>query len=46
VTSVTELVIPFESRGEIAYAAAFIERFGEEGKRVHGDTIPATSASS
>ena len=33
-----------ESRGEIAYAAAFIERFGEEGKRVYGDTIPAHAA--
>ncbi|MFL5263374.1 MAG: NADP-dependent succinate-semialdehyde dehydrogenase [Anaeromyxobacteraceae bacterium] len=30
-----------ESRGEIAYAAAFIEWFAEEGKRVYGDTIPA-----
>jgi succinate-semialdehyde dehydrogenase / glutarate-semialdehyde dehydrogenase len=30
-----------ESRGEIAYAAAFIEWFGEEGKRIYGDTIPA-----
>jgi succinate-semialdehyde dehydrogenase/glutarate-semialdehyde dehydrogenase len=30
-----------ESRGEIGYAAAFIEWFGEEGKRVYGDTIPA-----
>src|SRR5271169_2576000 len=30
-----------EARGEIAYAAAFIEWFGEEGKRVYGDTIPA-----
>ena len=30
-----------ELRGEIAYAAAFIEWFGEEGKRVYGDTIPA-----
>src|SRR5438067_4425657 len=30
-----------ESKGEIAYAAAFIEWFGEEGKRVYGDTIPA-----
>src|SRR5215831_8894409 len=30
-----------ESRGEITYAAAFIEWFGEEGKRVYGDTIPA-----
>jgi succinate-semialdehyde dehydrogenase/glutarate-semialdehyde dehydrogenase len=31
----------FESRGEIAYAAAFIEWFAEEGKRVYGDVIPA-----
>jgi succinate-semialdehyde dehydrogenase/glutarate-semialdehyde dehydrogenase len=30
-----------ESRGEIAYAASFIEWFGEEGKRVYGDTIPS-----
>ncbi|MDP6308753.1 MAG: NAD-dependent succinate-semialdehyde dehydrogenase, partial [SAR324 cluster bacterium] len=30
-----------ESRGEIAYAAGFIEWFGEEGKRLYGDTIPA-----
>jgi succinate-semialdehyde dehydrogenase/glutarate-semialdehyde dehydrogenase len=29
-----------ESRGEIAYAAAFIEWFAEEGKRVYGDIIP------
>jgi succinate-semialdehyde dehydrogenase/glutarate-semialdehyde dehydrogenase len=29
-----------ESRGEIAYAASFIEWFGEEGKRVYGDIIP------
>jgi succinate-semialdehyde dehydrogenase/glutarate-semialdehyde dehydrogenase len=29
-----------ESRGEIAYAAAFIEFFAEEGKRIYGDTIP------
>jgi succinate-semialdehyde dehydrogenase/glutarate-semialdehyde dehydrogenase len=29
-----------ESRGEIAYAASFIEWFGEEAKRVYGDTIP------
>jgi succinate-semialdehyde dehydrogenase / glutarate-semialdehyde dehydrogenase len=31
----------FESRGEIVYAAAFIEWFGEEGKRAYGDVIPA-----
>jgi succinate-semialdehyde dehydrogenase/glutarate-semialdehyde dehydrogenase len=30
-----------ESRGEIAYAASFIEWFAEEGKRIYGDTIPA-----
>jgi succinate-semialdehyde dehydrogenase/glutarate-semialdehyde dehydrogenase len=29
-----------ESRGEISYAASFIEWFAEEGKRVYGDTIP------
>ena len=28
-----------ESKGEIAYAASFIEWFAEEGKRVHGDTL-------
>ncbi|MGQ0442523.1 MAG: NADP-dependent succinate-semialdehyde dehydrogenase [Methylophilaceae bacterium] len=33
-----------ESRGEIAYAASFIEWFAEEGKRVYGDTIPAPRA--
>ena len=33
-----------ESRGEIAYAASFIEWFSEEGKRVYGDTIPAPVA--
>lgn len=32
-----------EARGEIAYAAAFIEWFAEEGKRVYGDIIPQTS---
>jgi succinate-semialdehyde dehydrogenase / glutarate-semialdehyde dehydrogenase len=29
-----------ESRAEILYAASFFEWFGEEGKRVYGDTIP------
>jgi len=29
-----------ESRGEIAYAASFLEWFAEEGRRVYGDTIP------
>lgn len=32
-----------ESRGEIAYAASFIEWFAEEGKRVYGDTVPSFS---
>lgn len=30
-----------ESRGEISYAASFIEWFAEEGKRIYGDTIPS-----
>jgi succinate-semialdehyde dehydrogenase/glutarate-semialdehyde dehydrogenase len=30
-----------EARGEIAYAASFIEWFAEEGKRAYGDVIPA-----
>jgi succinate-semialdehyde dehydrogenase/glutarate-semialdehyde dehydrogenase len=29
-----------EARGEIAYGAAYVEWFGEEAKRVYGDTIP------
>ncbi|MFJ4156433.1 NADP-dependent succinate-semialdehyde dehydrogenase [Pseudomonas sp. NPDC090233] len=29
-----------EAKGEIAYAASFIEWFAEEAKRVYGDTIP------
>jgi succinate-semialdehyde dehydrogenase / glutarate-semialdehyde dehydrogenase len=33
-----------ESRTEIAYAASFYEWFGEEGKRVYGDTIPTYAA--
>jgi succinate-semialdehyde dehydrogenase/glutarate-semialdehyde dehydrogenase len=33
-----------EAKGEIAYGAAFIEWFAEEGKRVYGDTIPAPSS--
>ncbi|MDC9813101.1 NADP-dependent succinate-semialdehyde dehydrogenase [Rhizobium binxianense] len=33
---------PFsEAKGEIAYAASYIEWFGEEAKRIYGDTIPA-----
>jgi len=33
-----------ESRGEIAYAAAFLEWFAEEGKRLYGDVIPGHQA--
>ena len=29
-----------EARGEIAYAASFIDWFAEEGKRIYGDVIP------
>jgi succinate-semialdehyde dehydrogenase/glutarate-semialdehyde dehydrogenase len=35
-----------ESRGEIAYAASFIEWFAEEGKRAYGDVIPTFRADS
>ncbi len=30
-----------EARGEIAYAASFLEWFGEEAKRAYGETIPS-----
>jgi succinate-semialdehyde dehydrogenase/glutarate-semialdehyde dehydrogenase len=33
-----------ESKGEIAYAAAFIEWFAEEAKRLYGDVIPGHQA--
>ncbi|MDP2521778.1 NAD-dependent succinate-semialdehyde dehydrogenase [Neptunomonas phycophila] len=33
-----------EAKGEIAYAASFIEWFAEEAKRIYGDTIPAPLA--
>ena len=33
-----------EARGEVAYGASFVEWFAEEGKRVYGETIPATVA--
>jgi len=33
-----------ESKGEVAYAAAFIEWFAEEGKRLYGDVIPGHQA--
>ncbi|WP_205342001.1 NAD-dependent succinate-semialdehyde dehydrogenase [Denitrificimonas caeni] len=35
-----------EARGEIAYAASFIEWFAEEGKRAYGDMLPSPSNSS
>ena len=33
-----------ESKGEVVYAASFIEWFAEEGKRIYGDTIPQHQA--
>jgi succinate-semialdehyde dehydrogenase/glutarate-semialdehyde dehydrogenase len=33
-----------ESKGEIAYAASFIDWFAEEGKRIYGDIIPPHQA--
>lgn len=33
-----------EARGEIAFTAAFLEWFAEEGRRIYGDVIPANSA--
>ncbi|MEA3537666.1 MAG: NADP-dependent succinate-semialdehyde dehydrogenase [Pseudomonadota bacterium] len=33
-----------EARGEIAYGAAFIEWYAEEGKRLYGDVIPGHMA--
>ncbi len=33
-----------EARGEVAYGAAFIEWFAEEGKRIYGDVIPSHGA--
>jgi succinate-semialdehyde dehydrogenase/glutarate-semialdehyde dehydrogenase len=33
-----------ESKGEILYAASFIEWFAEEGKRLYGDVIPGHQA--
>lgn len=34
-----------EAKGEIRYAASFVEWFAEEGKRVYGETIPPTVGS-
>jgi succinate-semialdehyde dehydrogenase/glutarate-semialdehyde dehydrogenase len=33
-----------EAKGEIQYAASFLEWFAEEGKRVNGDTIPTPAS--
>lgn len=33
-----------EARGEVAYAASFIEWFAEEAKRAYGDTIPSPTS--
>ena len=33
-----------EAKGEVAYAASFIEWFAEEAKRIYGDTIPGHQA--
>ena len=33
-----------EAKGEIAYAASFVEWFGEEAKRIYGETIPGHMA--
>ena len=33
-----------EARGEVAYGAAFIEWFAEEGKRAYGETVPTFAA--
>lgn len=35
-----------EARGEVAYAASFLEWFAEEAKRAYGDVIPSPSAQS
>lgn len=33
-----------EARGEVRYAASFLQWFGEEARRVYGETIPAPQA--
>jgi succinate-semialdehyde dehydrogenase / glutarate-semialdehyde dehydrogenase len=33
-----------EAKGEVVYAASFIEWFAEEAKRLYGDTIPTTGS--
>ncbi|KAJ3054742.1 hypothetical protein HK102_011470, partial [Quaeritorhiza haematococci] len=34
-----------ESKGEVTYAASFIQWFSEEAPRIYGDTIPAPTSS-
>ncbi|MCE2656772.1 MAG: NAD-dependent succinate-semialdehyde dehydrogenase [Rubrivivax sp.] len=33
-----------EARGEVGYAASFVEWFAEEARRVYGETVPSTDA--
>ncbi|MCR9257109.1 MAG: NADP-dependent succinate-semialdehyde dehydrogenase [Alphaproteobacteria bacterium] len=33
-----------EAKGEVAYAASFLEWFAEEGKRIYGETVPGHQA--
>lgn len=33
-----------EARGEVAYGASFIKWYGEEAKRIYGETIPAATS--
>ena len=33
-----------EAKGEVAYGAAFVEWFAEEGKRAYGESIPTTAS--
>ncbi|WP_026566807.1 NAD-dependent succinate-semialdehyde dehydrogenase [Bacillus sp. UNC41MFS5] len=40
-----EMGKPFtEAQGEVVYAASFLEWFAEEGRRIYGETIPASAA--
>jgi len=44
-TMTTEQGKPYsEALGEVDYANSFVNWFAEEGKRVYGDTVPASSA--
>src|SRR5690625_3579802 len=41
-TMTTEMCKPYnESKGEVTYAASFIDWYAEEGKRVYGETVPS-----